>query len=163
MKDILLAATAYNLWANKRLANVLRTLTSEQLQQTGTGSFPTIEKTMEHLWFAENIWLQRLQLAEQIIDPRETASLLFEENLNAWLSCSADLHAWVKTLQDEQGCTHVFHYRTIKGDLCKSKVWECIQHVMNHGSFHRGQLVNKLREVGITTIPATDFIVYSRE
>jgi uncharacterized damage-inducible protein DinB len=36
-------------------------------------------------------------------------------------------------------------------------------HVFNHGTYHRGQLVTMLRQLGIENIPATDFIVWSRE
>jgi uncharacterized damage-inducible protein DinB len=35
-------------------------------------------------------------------------------------------------------------------------------HVLNHGTYHRGQLVNMLRQLGIEKIPQTDFIVWSR-
>ena len=34
---------------------------------------------------------------------------------------------------------------------------------MNHGTYHRGQLITMLRQTGVTNLPATDLIVYYRE
>jgi uncharacterized damage-inducible protein DinB len=36
-------------------------------------------------------------------------------------------------------------------------------HLFNHGTYHRGQLVNQLRQLGIAKIPPTDFIIWSRK
>ncbi|MGZ3851281.1 MAG: DinB family protein [Flavisolibacter sp.] len=35
-------------------------------------------------------------------------------------------------------------------------------HAFNHGTYHRGQLVNMLRQLGVDKIPGTDFIAWSR-
>ncbi|MGB3005447.1 MAG: DinB family protein [Chitinophagaceae bacterium] len=35
-------------------------------------------------------------------------------------------------------------------------------HVFNHAAYHRGQLINMLRQLGVKKLPATDFIIWSR-
>jgi len=38
-----------------------------------------------------------------------------------------------------------------------------IMHCMNHSTYHRGQIITLLRELGATEIPGTDMIAYIRE
>ena len=44
----------------------------------------------------------------------------------------------------------------------KQPTWQMLLHVFNHGTYHRGQLVNMLRQLGVSRIPATDFALWSR-
>ena len=63
----------------------------------------------------------------------------------------------------ELSLDHVFHYYTTKKELIKLPVYQMLLHVFNHGTYHRGQLVTILRELGVEKIPQTDFIVWSRK
>ena len=67
MKPILFDYTQYNVWANALLIDLLKNLNDEQLDQDLGGSFDTVRKTLYHIWGAESIWMQRLQMAEQVI------------------------------------------------------------------------------------------------
>jgi uncharacterized damage-inducible protein DinB len=72
MKQILLDYTQYNMWANKRIIDILKPLTNENIDQDLGGSFNTIRQTIYHIWGAESIWLQRLQLVEHVQIPQES-------------------------------------------------------------------------------------------
>ncbi|MBK6840509.1 MAG: hypothetical protein IPG90_21225 [Bacteroidetes bacterium] len=51
----------YNLWANQRLLDIISEHCSdEQLNRELVSSFPTIRKTLLHIWGAESVWLIRL-------------------------------------------------------------------------------------------------------
>ena len=63
----------------------------------------------------------------------------------------------------EMALEHVFQYYNSKKEMFKQPVWQMILHVLNHGTYHRGQLVNMLRQLGIEKIPQTDFVVWSRK
>jgi uncharacterized damage-inducible protein DinB len=41
--------------------------------------------------------------------------------------------------------------------------WQSFQHLANHGTYHRGQVVTMLRQLGVTTVPSTDLIAFYRE
>ncbi len=56
-----------------------------------------------------------------------------------------------------------FDYENSKGEQFKQPIFQMLLHVFNHGTYHRGQLVTMLRQLGVENIPATDFIVWSRE
>ncbi len=162
MKEILINYTQYNVWANKLILASLTTLTDEEVEKDLGGSFPSIRRTVEHSWFAESIWLQRLQMVEQIVSPALTFSGNFNDACAEWLKISEDLQEFCEKIYDDRGLEHQFHYTNIQGEHCKSKVWECLQHVCNHSTFHRGQLIIYLRQLGKTKIPSTDFIKFSR-
>ncbi len=162
MKEILLNYTEYNVWANRLMADVLSTLTEEQATKELGGSFSSIRKTAEHVWLAESLWMQRLLMAEHVIFPSENFSGDLKEVCGQWLKCSEELHLFTQKIKDERGLEHQFHYTNIKGVFQKSKVWECLHHVCNHSTLHRGQLISYLRQVGMTKIPATDFIAFCR-
>jgi len=56
-----------------------------------------------------------------------------------------------------------FEYKNLKGLSYRSTIWQIVQHVFNHGTYHRGQLINMLRQLGVEKVPQTDFIIWSRK
>ena len=62
----------------------------------------------------------------------------------------------------EANIVHVFAYQNSKRELFKQPVYEVLLQLFNHQTYHRGQLTNMLRQLGIDKIAATDFIVFSR-
>ena len=72
MKDIMIALAGYNFWANQRLIAVLRKLTPEQADQPMVSSFSGIRPTVLHMWDAESVWRQRIELTEPTRKPSQT-------------------------------------------------------------------------------------------
>jgi uncharacterized damage-inducible protein DinB len=161
MKEILEQLAAYNVWANGKFAELIQSLPEEVLQQTIPSSFSTIHSTLMHMWDAESIWWQRMKLQEVVNPPSASfkgtttdvsTSLLHQDKL--W-------ETWVKNAT-VAALDHVFLYQTTRKEQFKQPIYQMLLHVFNHGSYHRGQLVNMLRQAGIEKIPQTDFIVWSR-
>lgn len=163
MKQIFLDLLRYNVWANARIISLLEHLTEEQSIQSLGGSFPSVRETVFHIWNAESIWWQRLMMQEQIILPTENFNGGMKEAGEAWQMVSKELLNFCEKIYDDRGLEHEFVYHNLKKEPMKSKVSECLQHVCNHSTFHRGQLVNYLRMLGVTKIPSTDFITFCRE
>jgi uncharacterized damage-inducible protein DinB len=69
---------------------------------------------------------------------------------------------WISGNQ-EYMLQHVFQYQNSKREQFKQPVYQMLLHLFNHGTYHRGQLVNLLRQLGVEKIPATDFIIWSRK
>jgi len=57
---------------------------------------------------------------------------------------------------------NVFQYYNTKRELFKDPTWQMLLHVFNHGSYHRGQLVNMFSQLGVEKIPQTDFLIWTR-
>ena len=62
----------------------------------------------------------------------------------------------------ETGIERVFEYKTLAGDPGSSVFWHMLQHVVNHGSYHRGQITTLLRQLGHKAPESTDLIRFYR-
>lgn len=161
MKQLLASFTHYEYWANERLFQVIRTLTEEQQQQEIVSSFSSVHKTCLHVWDATSIWWQRVHKAEEIVVPSLSFHPTMNEIENGLLQQNTQWIDWVRSANDAE-LTYVLPYRNMKGDAFEQEVKEIILHINNHGTYHRGQLVTMLRQLGVEKIPQTDYILYSR-
>jgi uncharacterized damage-inducible protein DinB len=62
----------------------------------------------------------------------------------------------------EPDLERVVDYRDTRGEPFRSRMHEMLRHVVNHASYHRGQVTNHLRAVGGVP-PSTDLIRWYRE
>ena len=161
MKEILKQYVVSNEWANQRLCELILTLNEEQLQQNIVSSFPGIRKTLLHMWDAESIWWQRMKLSEQIIRPSTASEYTINEVTKGIFRQDRQWEEWVSEAT-EAALNHVFAYQNTKREQFKQPIFQMLLHVFNHSTYHRGQLVTMLRQLGVENIPATDFIVWSR-
>ena len=161
MKSIFKQYAAYNKWANQKLIETISQLNDLQQREEIVSSFPGIFKTLLHMLDAESIWWQRLKLVEQIERPSDHFSGNFSDLQKRLLLQSEQWYDWVANASDNQ-LQHVFAYQNSKREQFKQPVNEVLLHLFNHGTYHRGQLVTMLRQLGIGKIPATDFIEWTR-
>ncbi|WP_340152826.1 DinB family protein [uncultured Marivirga sp.] len=148
----------YNIWANNRFIESLSKHEEDLLSQQIESSFPSILKTISHIWMAEMGWLSRLEgygwETSKIINFSGNANEMFK----AWQSTSLSFKEFVENTDLEQKLD--FEH---KGESFSIPFREIAQTVFNHGSYHRGQLVMMMRQLGITDIPKTDYIEWVRE
>ena len=152
---------SYSLWANGSLLSLIEKLTEEQQQAAVQSSFPGLYKTVLHLLDAESIWWQRMKLQERIERPSEHFAGNFPELSKRLLQQNKQWLEWVSGL-NERGLQHEFIYFNSQKERFKQPVYEVLLHLFNHGTYHRGQLVTILRQLGVEKIPSTDFIAWSR-
>lgn len=110
---------------------------------------------------AENIWWQRMKLQERIIRPSENFTGDMKDAGNALINQNRQWAEWISSANEHQ-LHHVFHYQNTKKEQFKQPIYQMLLHMLNHGTYHRGQLVNMLRQLEVEKVPATDFIVWSR-
>lgn len=162
MKELLLQLSAYNLWANQLLFTLIKNLPEELHQKEVASSFPSLYKTILHMWDAESIWWQRMKLQERIIRPSDDFKGSLPEAIAELLQHDKQWNEWIRATQERQ-LEHVFQYQNIQRDQFKQPIYEMLIHLLNHNTYHRGQLVTILRQLGVDKIPQTDFIVWSRK
>ncbi len=160
MKELLLKYAQYNAWANNLLVGAILNLENGQIDEEIISSFPSIRKTVCHMWSAENIWWQRLTLAEHPEWVEAGFEGTFAEACTNWLTCSTILVAFVEKQYDDRALAHVFQFYDRKKVSHKQPVYLVLHHVFNHSTSHRGQLITMLRQLGVNKIPQTDFIAY---
>jgi uncharacterized damage-inducible protein DinB len=156
MKEILVHYSSYNYWANQQLTKVLLKLTEEQQDRELGGSFSSLRKMIYHLWSEESVWYQRLQLVEKTTDPTAGFSGSFAAACEQWQQQSLLLQEWVQKATPVK-VNHTIAYTLKKSEHHKIAVHQVIMHVCNHAAFCRGQLVNMLRQLGVSKIPDTDY------
>ena len=80
----------------------------------------------------------------------------------AWVEQEARVRAFLAGL-GEQGVARVFEYKTLGGQPGSSAFWEMVTHMVNHGSYHRGQITTMLRQLGAAPAKSMDMIAFYRE
>lgn len=162
MKETLLLLSKYNIWANKKFIDLLLKQDEELLNKVLDSSFSTLKETVYHIWGAEYIWLQRMQLVESPvwIPPVFTGS--FAEACDEWLKCSMEIQAFIEKQFDDRAFHHVYQYYRMK-ESHKSTVHVTLLHIFKHSTYHRGQLVTMLRQAGLKKIPGTDMSIFAKK
>jgi len=161
MKQILTELSVYNIWANQRLLDTINQLPEEKQKQEVPSSFKSLYATVLHMLDAESIWWQRMKLLERIIRPSDDFNGEMKELSNNLLHQNRQWSEWVNNANEHQ-LQHVFQYQNSKGEQFKQPIYQMLTHAFNHGTYHRGQLVNMLRQLEVQKIPGTDFIEWGR-
>ncbi len=161
MKELLIQLAAYNSWANQKLLEMINGLPEEKHQQELVSSFKNLYATVLHMWDAESAWWQRMKMQERIIVPSENFSGPMTHLGNGLMQQDRLWVDWVNNAT-EPALDHVFQYYNSKKEHFKQPVWQVMLHVFNHSTYHRGQLVTLLRQLGAEKIPPTDFVVWTR-
>ena len=161
MKDLLQQFAAYNIWANAKIMDVILALPEEKQVTEVPSSFNSLYKTILHMWDAESAWWQRMKLQERIVAPSENFNGTTKDVINGLMLQSNQWLDWISSASDI-ALDHVFQYQNSKKEQFKQPIYQMVLHIFNHGTYHRGQLINMLRQLGVEKLPQTDFIVFSR-
>jgi uncharacterized damage-inducible protein DinB len=151
----------YNRWANARVLAAVSQLSPDQFTKDLSNSFPSVRDTLVHMVWAEWIWLMRWRGESPKIrfDPADfpTMARLKER----WAEIEAGQVELINTLTEES-LTKVIAYINTKGEEWKYPMGHMMQHVVNHASYHRGQIITMLRQLGAEAV-GTDFLLFFDE
>ena len=124
-------------------------------------SFPSVAKTVLHMWGAQNIWLKRLQGESLTTWPHQPSQDTKEGQLNGLVQSAQSILDLVKS-KGEAFLSSLYSYTNMKGEPFTDSVEDTLFHVVNHSTYHRGQIISMLREEGVTNVVSTDLIHYLR-
>ena len=133
----------YNEWANLRILDSVAGLTEEQLDSQSSASFETIRGSITHILRAQRIWHARWTgTSAESLDPSSLENLRrgFEKSHN-------DLREFGSGLNDE-GAGESFDYTDSKGVPNRRGLGSLIIHMVNHGTYHRGEVALMLTGMG---------------
>lgn len=149
----------YHYWANDRILKAVEAIPAEAYSRELGSSFPTIGATLAHLMYAEAVWLGRW-LGERIPAPTPEELPTAAAARERWRTLEERFRQFVGGLS--QADLHRVHtMRNTTGKEFQHPLWEMIHQVLNHGTYHRGQVVTMLRQVGADAA-STDLIQYYR-
>jgi uncharacterized damage-inducible protein DinB len=152
----------YNYWARDRMLDAVAALSPEQFTRDLGSSFRSVRDTLAHLHAAEWIWYQRwigerpagLPPSDRFPDLASVAA--------AWRDMEAQIRDYFSPL-DDRALERVIEYKSPTGVQSASMLWQMLQHVVNHQSYHRGQVTTMLRQLGAAPPKAMDLMAFYRE
>jgi uncharacterized damage-inducible protein DinB len=151
----------YHYWARDRMLEALDPLTPEQYGRAMGSSFPSIRDTAVHIYSAEWVWYSRWQ-GTSPTGMLDAADLPDVPSLRtAWSAQERKTRAFVEGV-GEDGVARLYEYSGFNGRPGSSTFEQMVQHLVNHGSYHRGQVTTMLRQIGVAPPKSMDLIGYYR-
>jgi uncharacterized damage-inducible protein DinB len=160
-KDDLGRLLDYTVWANRKVVRAAATLSLAEWKRDLKSSHGGVRGTLTHMMGAEWIWLERFKGVSPTawIDEADFKDVLALRE--RWKAIEAHRAAWFED-QREKAFAQTIAYRTMAGEPFETPLWQLVQHVANHSTYHRGQVVTMLRQLGAKGV-STDLLFWDRE
>ncbi len=151
----------FNVWANQKIADMLADVDEQVFEKEVISSFPTLKKTLLHISDANILWLTRLRGGLTPIWPSEQFTGGKKEVLDLLVKSSQDLTDFV-ALQDQAFFDGKITYHNMKRIEYTNGREEILFHIVNHSTFHRGQIFTMMRQLGFTQFENIDLSTWFR-
>lgn len=152
----------YHYWARDRVLAAVARLSPEQYTQEVVSSFRSVRDTVVHTYSAEWIWYRRWQgESPTALIPGDRFPDV-ESIRQAWLALEQNVRAHLSSRREADLST-VIEYRLLNGTPGATPFGQMVQHVVNHGSYHRGQVTTLLRQLGASPPESLDLIAFYRQ
>jgi uncharacterized damage-inducible protein DinB len=144
----------YSAWASNKLLDFAITVPEQDVARAIPNSHGGVLKTFQHIYYADRVWLARLEHGPiQFEDPAPGPSLADLDRL--WWPLLDRLAARAGEYEPDTELPIKWY----TGAYHSLKVYRILEHVVNHGTYHRGQIAAMLRQSGHTP-PSTDLLFY---
>lgn len=159
LKEYFNDLAAYNSWADQKAMDWLCQITDEQWEQTNVSSFSSIRQTAVHIASAEKIWIDFWTQAADPVYLSANFTGSRNELLRIWKTASNGLETYIKSHPEEElGQSVRFIYPN--GNTGQMPYYQTFAHIVNHSTYHRGQLVTLLRQAGYNQFSSIDLATY---
>jgi uncharacterized damage-inducible protein DinB len=151
----------YNSWANQRSLEAASLVSDEHFIKPLGSSFPSVRDTLVHICGAEWVWLERCHGRSPASIPDISQVRSMAALREHWKPQAERLLIFIRGLTQDD-LDRVMEYRTFNFGVYKNPMWQSLQHLANHGTYHRGQITTLLRQLGTKPI-LTDLLHFYRE
>ncbi len=157
MPDDFVSLYAYNRWADQRVLGACRRLTAEQYGAEPVPGWSSVRSTIVHIAVVTDGWLRGL--TGEVVGRAPTEAEL--PTLAAAEQLLDRAYRTVDGLLQRQTPEWLTTPMLLRGDGRSATLppWAVLRHVVNHATYHRGQVAAKLKRLGVEQ-PATDFIYW---
>lgn len=148
----------YNRWANSKVLDAVSKLNAEQFTRDLKSSHRSVRDTLAHILAAEWIWLERWKGVSPgaLLNPEDFHTIGTLER--RWAEVERGYAEFINVVSDE-ALAAVIRYTNTRGEEWAYPLIQMMQHVMNHSTYHRGQVVTMLRQLG-AEVTAVDLLVF---
>lgn len=152
----------FHYWARDRMLEAMEPLTAEQFTRDLGSSFRSVRDTVTHMCSGERVWYLRWQGTSPTahLSPDQFPDVAAVRG--TWSELETNVRAFVAGLDDD-AVDGVIPYTLFNGTPAASALWQMLQHVVNHASYHRGQVATMLRQLEAEPLKSTDMITFYRE
>jgi uncharacterized damage-inducible protein DinB len=155
IRTLVLNYSSFNEWANDKIVNWLAQFPLELLYESVPSSFSSIDFTLQHILRTQRFWLS-------FINEQDTSGINWSVRSNEA----------VKIMNEMSRSFSAFSEEELEKKLHLDMPWaknslqrfEYIVHIVNHGTFHRGQIITMARSLGMTNgVVNTDYNMFHIE
>lgn len=147
MKQFLHELFEYNCYCNQKLADAFQDNRGRTTEKATT--------LFNHILNAHQIWNNR-------IEPEHTPFGVWEIHAIDDLKKIDELNsAHSLRILDKPDLNATINYTNSKGQVFSNSIWDILFHVINHSTYHRGQIATEFKNTGLAPL-ATDYIFYKR-
>lgn len=153
----------YHVWANEQLFNHLDQLPEEAFHAEVTSVFPSVAQTLGHMYLFEQLYMSLLAGEKnEDIFPRmpewreETQGKALAEMRQLFADAAIQFRDLLGRTPDPDKAMTLEHPKFGRFDTHFSEI---LRHVVNHGTYHRGNITAMLRQQGYTGVP-TDYLFF---
>ncbi|MGE0451347.1 MAG: DinB family protein [Vicinamibacterales bacterium] len=152
----------YHYWARDRVLAAAESLTPEQFTRDLGNSFKSVRDTLVHIYGAEVVWCARWQGHSPAALMPADAFVDVDALRRPWRDLEASMRGVLERFA-AIGPETAVEYRDLKGVAWKQPFRQMFQHVVNHASYHRGQVTTLIRQLGAPPPSSMDLIAFYRE
>ena len=151
----------FHYWARDRALDAADRLTPEQFTRDVGSSFKSVRDTLVHLYSADWGWYHLWQGLDVTSMPSPDQFQDLDTIRQAWTAQESKMRAFLDSL-GETDVHRSIENRMPNGSRSAS-LGQMVQHLVNHGTYHRGQLTTMFRQLGVEPADSMDLIRYFRE
>lgn len=152
----------YNYWARDRVLDALAMITPEQFTRPMGSSFSSVRDTVAHICAAERIWVTRLKGEKAEGIPRPDRLPDVDAARNEWAELEGEMREQLARLGPD-AAERTIEYQDLRGNAQSDPLWQILQHLVNHGTYHRGQITTMLQQLDAAPPKSMDLIAFCRE
>lgn len=160
MTDDFVSLFAFNRWANDKMLDACRKLTAEQYAAEPVPGWTSVRATVYHIAVVTDGWLRTLANDPDQSFPTEAEVVAVDDAARVLARAYQTLDGLLRGLTPEQLATPRSFGR--RGRTAVLPPWVVLRHVVNHTTYHRGQVASKLKRFEVQQ-PETDLVYWALE
>lgn len=143
--DTLTTLYSHNQWANLQLLEHCAQLTQEQRDTTITGTFGTIQDTLQHIVTAEQSYLYRISTGQPRPNSGDDPQLSLAEMMDSAQTTGAGLVEWAGKVQADE----TVEIKWLDGQIHHVPKTIILTQAINHATEHRAQIMAIMTQLGV--------------
>jgi uncharacterized damage-inducible protein DinB len=157
VKERMLHLLDYHQWGNLKLVHHIGQLPQGVYQANIQSVFPTIRDTFTHMVAVDRLWFERIKGSKEAVQEEKTMN-----TTEAVSEEMTKLYREMRTYLQTMDHNYVVSYSNSRKEMFQNTLTDLIQHLVNHGTYHRGNVTAMLHQQGHRSI-STDYIYHVRK